>query len=659
MVYVASLSFVAKKALGNKFKQVTPDSLINVLAIDPAESEAEVILLGPKDVDGPFGEKIKTAIANRHPDICVVYVYTNDKEAKLFPEAPNSKRLKQLKGPALKEAVDEFYGKELRDGKKTTVQSAAAMVADLGENPTPVSVIPEEPAQEEEVVSAPPEMDIPEPAEEPAPEPPAPDPNWQAAEDVIDSVRSVQDWNVLKRTIERDSILRELIMKNSEFSGIVNMLDVWDLRIRDIWMDPYKTPEEKLSAIKEFGANRQVLQAAYNSKLVDKFVSIMERIVSVCSTTVDQRIDQITKSLAVITSNKDSYIEYAINSDNGVGDQLFDRMVELQGIIGELCNMFAFLHKEGMENIVKRLNEKLPSSNEYINRVIDIDETLFTPGNSVNLATTIIEALSRGQIQLSMLEDKLVALMDHLFNVIKAQQSVIDYQSNVINILRANRIEDVVVRDSLLKECFHVVLGAENTGLTATVATYAGMLSRRDNTLVVDVTGHAHYGRYGYSTITLDEFLVERVQNPLQVVVGDPLADPERVYHLMEELKGRLSYYRHIIVVLDITHKDALDQIGREALSISYLTNCTNESLDAISEAYILGKSIPNVCHKLICIDSPVDTGTLLSRVGMDMALTRLIPLPHLAEMRKAAIVGQQPHTYNDVLRVFEEAFRV
>lgn len=88
-------------------------------------------------------------------------------------------------------------------------------------------------------------------------EPPKPSP----AEDVIASVKSVKDWDILKRQINRDSIIRQLILENNEFAGVANMLNVWDLRIRDVWADPHKSNEEKMRAVQEFGANRQVLQA--------------------------------------------------------------------------------------------------------------------------------------------------------------------------------------------------------------------------------------------------------------------------------------------------------------------------------------------------------------------------------------------------------------
>lgn len=659
MVYVASLSLLAKKALGSKCHQSSINGILDTLSIDPAVSNMDVVLLGPTDLSGPAGKKIPEAVAKRHSGVCVIYLCTNDREAKLFPDAPHVKQVKKIKDTVISEAVTEFYGEDVK-ANNPKYSSAADKVGALGANPEPPRPIAPV-AEKEEDTSAPPapvELELPEPQADLPPveenELPKPDP----AEDVIASVKSVKDWDILKRQINRDSIIRQLILENNEFAGVANMLNVWDLRIRDVWADPHKSNEEKMRAVQEFGANRQVLQATYNSVLVDKFVSLLERVVSVCSATVEERCNEITHAVVSVQQNKDAFLEKAVSGEDSLDDTLYERMVELQSIEGELCKMFAFLHHEGMEEIVGRLGEKLPSTNEYINNVLSVSAKLYQPGNTVNLAQAIVDSLAKGQVQLSLIEDKVKGLMSTMFQVIVAQNKVIQYQRDVISCLRANNVESLVVRDSLLKECFNVIVGSEHTGLTATSAIYAGMLSRRDNTLVVDLTGHSHYDRYGYDTVSLDEFMVERIQRPLLFVAGSVDNDPEKVFHLMEELKSRLTYFRHLIIVLDAAQLNVLDQVGREALSISYVTNCTVESLAAVTAAYEAGRKIPNVCHKLICIDSPVDVGMLIATLKMDISMTKLIPIPYLREIKQAAIVRQQPHTYNDVLRVFEEAFR-
>lgn len=667
MVYVASLSLMAKKALGPKCHQSSINGIIDTMSIDPAVSNMDVVLLGPSDLTGPAGKKIPEAVAKRHKGVCVIYLCTNDREAKLFQDAPHVKQVKKIKDIVIAEAVTEFYGEDIK-AVDPKYHSSADRVGDLGDNPEPpkpVSLAESKPA--EEVPVEPPksvEFDLPPidgvtPTEEqPAPSSEAEQPKAPSAEDVIDSVKTVKDWDILKKQINRDGIIRQLILENNEFAGVANMLEVWDLRIRDIWADNHKSNEEKMKAVQEFGANRQVLQATYNSVLVDKFVSLMERVISVCSSTVEDRCNEIANAVISIHQNKDAFLEKAVSGEDSLDDTLYERMVELQSIEGELCKMFAFLHHEGMEEIVARLGEKLPSNNEYINNVLSVSSKLFQPSNTVNLAQSILDALAKGQVQLSLVEDKVKGLMGTMFQVIVEQNRVIQYQRDVISCLRANNVESLVVRDSLLKECFNVIVGSEHTGLTATSAIYAGMLSRRDNTLVVDLTGHSHYGRYGYDVVQLDEFMVERKQQPLLFVTGSVGNDPEKVFHLMEELKSRLTYFRHLIIVLDTAQLDILDQVGREALSISYVTNCTVESMANVTSAYEAGRKIPNVCHKLICIDSPVDVGMLISTLKMDISMTKLIPIPYLREIKQAAIVRQQPHTYNDVLRVFEEAFR-
>lgn len=659
MVYVASLSLLAKKALGSKCHQSSINGILDTLSIDPAVSNMDVVLLGPADLSGPAGKKIPEAVAKRHSGVCVIYLCTNDREAKLFPDAPHIKQVKRIKDTVISEAVTEFYGEDVK-ANNPKYSSAADKVGALGTNPEPPRPIAP-PVEEEETTAeapAPVELELPEAQVEQLTvaenEPPKPSP----AEDVIASVKSVKDWDILKRQINRDSIIRQLILENNEFAGVANMLNVWDLRIRDVWADPHKSNEEKMRAVQEFGANRQVLQATYNSVLVDKFVSLLERVVSVCSATVEERCNEITHAVISVQQNKDAFLEKAVSGEDSLDDTLYERMVELQSIEGELCKMFAFLHHEGMEEIVGRLGEKLPSTNEYINNVLSVSAKLYQPGNTVNLAQAIVDSLAKGQVQLSLIEDKVKGLMSTMFQVIVAQNKVIQYQRDVISCLRANNVESLVVRDSLLKECFNVIVGSEHTGLTATSAIYAGMLSRRDNTLVVDLTGHSHYDRYGYDTVSLDEFMVERIQRPLLFVTGSVDNDPEKVFHLMEELKSRLTYFRHLIIVLDAAQLNVLDQVGREALSISYVTNCTVESLAAVTAAYEAGRKISNVCHKLICIDSPVDVGMLIATLKMDISMTKLIPIPYLREIKQAAIVRQQPHTYNDVLRVFEEAFR-
>ena len=157
---------------------------------------------------------------------------------------------------------------------------------------------------------------------------------------------------------------------------------------------------------------------------------------------------------------------------------------------------------------------------------------------------------------------------------------------------------------------------------------------------------------------SLDDFLADRIQRPLIIVEGNIADDPEKLAAMISEIKNRITYFARIFVVLDAAQVNALDQIGRDALTINYVTNCTEDSLNAIAKAYEVGRHMPNVGNKLISIDAPVDELTIVNRLGMDIATTKFVPIPYMREVRKCAIQGLQPDKLPDLCRVYEEAFR-
>lgn len=669
MIFTASLSNLTKKVYGERCKSCgSVQTIIDTLPVDPQVSKMHVLLLGPKDLTGITAVALKEAIKHCHPAICIIYLATNKREKDMFPDAPHSKIVHKITGSVIQETVTEFYQSDI-DSAKPDQFAFDSKPLDLGKNPIPTRVEAEppkvvepesEPEKEpEEVPEEPAAVDLPvEPIPEPEPAPPAP-PLPDSAEDMIASVKSVKDWNILKEQMRRDSVISQLILRDSEYAGLQKMLELYDMKIRDIWSDRSISSAEKMELVREIGTERTSMQGTANGIFVKRFLSICNNVINTCVANVDTRVEELTNAIAHIQSEKGQYIEQAIARGDPLWDELYDYMFELVNIEANLCTMFDYMHTTGVKDVADRLNEKLPSKDEFINHAIDTSAILYRPNNSVNLYNNILDALSKGHIALSMVEDKVEALSHTIYNVIAKQNEYITYQKLVIDILRANNVEQVIVRDTLLKNCFHVLVGGVDIGTTATTAAYAGMLSRNHNTVVIDISGHTHYDMYGHTTVSIERFLQERVQQPLLFVTGDRTDDPERIFELMERAKELLTYYHHILMVIDPEQTVALDQVGREALSISYITNCTAKSMKETAQAYETGRKIPNVATKLLTIDCPIDASEVVLKLDMDVATTKLIPIPYIHEMKQAALRNQPPHTYGDILRVFEEAYRV
>lgn len=663
MIVVNTLNMMVRKALPNKSRQATTQGIIEQLPIAPSTSgDMEILILGPTDFRGAAGQGLAKAIASADEHICIIYLCTNEKEKALCPSNAHIKQVRKITPDEIKGAVTEFYGKDLQTIAQS-YSSAADKAFTADRNPTPPRAIPKEepapepqPEPEPELVEEPASIENPMPAPPPIPEerplPPTP-------QQIVESARSIEDFEMLRNQLKRDSIMADALLRSSEFQGIQQMMSVFSVKMQDTMADPHLTNEQKLAAIREFGNNRSSLAAAQNSRLVSDFLNVWSAVVSTSERIVKDRLDQIETAVIKANSDKASYIETVMSSTEEAEKKYAEYALELINIWGQMTSLYRFAYGEATEGIAAHLNDKLPSDNEYINSMLGKAAEDFYTANSEDLVSKLFKGLQEGRISMTQVQDQCQALISMLFQMVTKNQEVMGYHREIMDMLRANNVESVVVRDTLLKDCFRVFVGTKGTGLTATTIMYAGMMRQRGNTLVIDLSGHGQYKRYGFDTVDLSTFMGDRIQRPLTIVTSTDKQDPEQIAKLLEECKGRMSYYSCLIVVLDASQTEELDQIGREALTINYVTDCSADSMDAISACYNKSREIPNVGSMLCTIDAPVDAATIVTKLGMDVSRTRLVLIPYVREVKKAAIVGEDPSAYNDTRFIYEQAFRV
>ena len=94
-----------------------------------------------------------------------------------------------------------------------------------------------------------------------------------------------------------------------------------------------------------------------------------------------------------------------------------------------------------------------------------------------------------------------------------------------------------------------------------------------------------------------------------------------------------------------------------EALSVNFITNCTNESIASTAKCY---KSIKNsnIARKLLLVDPPVSVLELAKRAGIDPLVTRCISIPSVQRVKTCSIMHDAPYEYAEVRAAYEEAFR-
>jgi hypothetical protein len=652
----------AKKALGNKCHQSSITKITELMPVDPKVSNMEIVLLSARDLEGPNAAKVQKAIDSKHSDVCVIYFYASDKERALL-HCPYMRECKKVRDSDISDSITQFYGDHAINTSSAELHSiydnageidrienfAVGQTAPEPEPEPDPSPIPEPVAEEPE----PAQLDLPPATEEPSEEQPVPLVKNSDLEEKLESIRDFHDWDFFKKALAQESITRHLIEENTEYQGILNMLKVYDLKIREVFNNTMLSAEEKFEQIREFGNKRSVLKEAENRIACQKLVSLIEIIVRTAGRTVDEKVSGVQEAITKLSVDKKAVIEGV--ELQPLMEKKLHIQLELMNMLKELIEVYKAMDVSVADRIGS-MDKGLPSDNEFISEMVNPVKNLFLPKNSPGLTTLIMESLQQGRITLSALENKINGIMNLVFELGSIDQEIIDYHQKVISMLKAHRCEDIVIRDSLIKDVLRIYIGGEDSGKTATALAWAGMMSRRHNVLVVDLSTNSKLGDYGITPVSLDEFYTDRKHEQLLVVAGQVGDDPEQIFVLNKELRERVSYYPCIVVLLDSAQGHILDQLSDDALVANYVTNCTTRSL-AETKKVMSEHKASNIARRLIVIDPPCDIMDITRELGVDITLVNVVPIPYLREMKTCTFKRMLPHTDSTVLAVFEEAF--
>lgn len=711
MIYAASLNIPVKKALGKQVMQSNLNKICSQMNLDPDVTQMDVVIFGPRDVQGPKREQVQSAIDKKHPDLCVIYLYEKDGESD-FIDCEYKKQAKKIKDSIVREAFEEFVGQhKIRAGKQKLssadfdtpdsdsiynpadeTQQFINNMADIGATvnkepePEPVQFFapPSEETEEtkepfqffEPVEEVKPELEIPPIDTSFFTEPPVnnldtqttiPNPleknddelppieHTEKIEDMLSNLNSFEDWELFKHHLNRDTIVKHLINENSEYVGLIQMLEVLDKRIETVWRDPALTADMKFDKIKAIGLERAVVRASTNSINVEKVISIISTIVLAAKRTVEEKVAGIDAAVYKITTDKNaimdtSYIDRAIEERSKVQMSLLNLS---RGIVDLYKSIDTLVVDE-----IAELDRHLPSANQFINEMVKpIGTQIFTPVNTAALVNKLMKALQENRVVASQLEEMVNAVIETLFALCEKDEEIIRYQQNKINLLKANRVEDVVVPNSLLKKSMFLFTGAENTGLSATAITWSGIMSRRNNVLLLDLTGKSKFREYGIEPIHINDFMNNRPEQQLLCVECDHVPTCEEAQDIMNELKSRLGYYPIVNVIIPNTELELLDQFSENAYTVHYVTNCSTISIDSMKKT-VLNHKTTNIARKLIIIDTPVSPLMIADSVGIDPTQVKLITLPNVPAIRACSIRHDRPYEYDDVAAIYEAAFK-
>lgn len=721
MIFSVSLAGPAKKALGSdKVQQSTLNRIISLMPIDPDTSTMDVVLLGPNDAKGQAVERINEALASRHSDVCTIYLYTSAADKNLF-DCEYKLSARKITPNVIREAVEDHVGAhKIRGGKMrvSTKDFEEPGTVDLSaKDPEPKAKKKKgfpfkknKPVKARSVLGKPQEDDydeddaefldtdttedefidpdefvsrepvVPEPVPEPEPEQilvPEPEPvpaqestpmdteaisepvpvqDIPVQDNIMETAASTADFDTFKELLSKNRIVNRLVHENSDYMNTLNTLEVLEHRIEEIYRDPTLDSTAKFEKIRDIGLDRSVLQATSNSISTERVINIITTIANSAKRIVDDKIKSIDDALLSITTDRANLL------DSVVIEQAIDKRtatyLELLNLGRSLVDLYQSMDTL-VSDTINDLDARLPSKNEFINQMVKpIGPNIFTPTNSAELANSLLQALAEKRISFSQLEDHLKTTCELISQYFTRSNDIILYQQQQLDLLRANRVEDVIIAPTALKRVLKLYIGDDNCGRSATAITWSGILSRRQNTLLIDLTGRNKFATYGIEAVSLDEFMESRIERQFCCVYSEGILDSIQMERLLDELPLRLNYYSNIGVILAPEDVAGLDYLSTEALSVHYVTDCRTASMDVL-RGIVEQHTSSNIAHVLVTIDPPISPVSIADSLGLDLTCLKVVSIPSLQQIRACAIRHERPFDYMDIVKIFEEAFHL
>lgn len=754
MIYSAKLAAPVKKAYGERCYGTNIQKICEQLSLDPEVSGMEACVLCPKDVAGIMRKKVQLAIEDKNPDVCIIYIYNNEKEADLV-DTPFKKQVKKTTPDVVKDIVEDCMGNYLLSAKKTVVSRDAKVTKTINSKPEDVQVtagglkgglfknkaaaakkdnqevgdelkydvaldlwykidalgnqvyinkktgkemtkmqvearktrikqgsyklpktLPEgvrpDPADAENVEipddlvvgdNEDEEDDIPvnlgEPKEPEAPvveEPVKPNLEERVESDFernLKEVSNFHDWGLFKEAMSKDAAIRQLLEENTTYQGVVQMLSVLDTEIKTTYYDKGLTSQQKFEKVLEIGNKRSTLMATHNDILARKVLDVIDAVTIGARRTVNDLLDEHRKSMEQITVSKEGLFDET--ELHRLVDMRSKAMCELLALVKSTIQLYQAMDLE-VSDVILDMDKRLPSDNEYINEMVGSAAEVLTPTNSMELARTMMRALQEKREAFVLMEEQVRKVIDSIRELFDRDEAIIQYQQHITQMLKAHRVEDAVIIDSVIKNILNVYIGQRGSGLTATALTWSGCLARRRNTLLIDLSNESKLGDYGEDVLDLDEFMRQRIDRPLCVVAGT-VPDVEALSELITELKTRLDYYAHINVILDSTQLEYAKVLAKESLTVNYITNCTKDNMEEMGNVYA-SVDVNNVAQKVLMVNPTIDVLKVAEYMNIDVTSTKCVSIPDVPKIKSCGVLQDKPYEYVGVRTVFEEAFK-
>lgn len=473
--------------------------------------------------------------------------------------------------------------------------------------------------------------------------------NELISEDII-NMKNYRTLEEIKEGINQNVIYKELLANNSEFFNANEALKVLDVQLANVFHSKDLSTHEKLISMQEIVLNRAVLKGKSNSIFVDRLSNIINNLINVTTLEIDKEISKMRERFASI-SEKELY-----KGNTELISRLSQERCEQQRKMAEnlvkIVKLYDYLTSTVIDS-EKSFVEGIPSSNPYINNFI-APAIGIAPKDLAEHVEMLFRALNEGKIKLSAVEVEIRSLLETSAHICELSDSIIAAQSELIETMKAQRIEDVVIVDSLLKNVLRLYAGSDNSGKTASSVVVNEIHCRKGNTLFIDLTRNNKASSYISGMINLYDVFEKPNRGENDLLYCRNLKRTE-ISKFIEYLQDCTQYYRYINILTDFDQhvKDFQDY----ALSVNIFLKPEIHSINKAKD-FIRAITTDNIAKRLCVVNPSVEPPEMFDILNISPTEYKYVSIPNMPEINKSALRRINPGLNKEVRIIFEEQFQ-
>lgn len=652
------------KALGrNQSSVIAIDTMLDQFSIDPTITtpRRDAYIVADEDLRATkIRQKFEQVVQTKHPATKIIFLNKGKK-----PMYPNGLAgvdvfINNAKPQEISAAISSVINSGQVSEVVENVAAKTELIPNFTPEQTPINTFeqPEETPVQEYVPEVTLEVPIPEP--EPVIQS-EPEPIVQKSQIVerIEKTRSFADVSVVARELTATALIKELYESNSTYAGIEEKLKSINDMIMLTMGDTTLGVEDKLAKVRALVHDKAFFASQGDTLIEQRMEEVIDTLCKHSSQLLDSRLAEIDYAIRQIRTQKE--LDTGCARLGGLNEERINLILELRTMEMEIKELF------------KNTDDLIVSTTaEIAQRTVDITGSELYNAHLRSRGTTVASDETKAAIHAAMevssttvpetfkeMKLKVVNMISLLGKLFELDREIIVAQQQTINYLKANKIEDTVIAETLLKKSLRVYLGYEGAGRTVIPYLLSVYKSRQNaNVLLLDITGEGKYDNYGIQTIEPEDFLVNQYQKEFCVVSGKVENTISTAQRFITALLKAADYYRVINVVMRPDQRELFESIASDVLSINYIMDTNPKSLDKM-RTLIEQTKMANVGRRVIINKCDIPVRAIITKLGLDDAIDfQICAFPSLNVITDASLNGYNPYGISAVTMHMEELIK-